>query len=227
MNNPYVIAIDGPSASGKSTVTRRVAEELKIIYVDSGSLYRGLTWKALRDGIDVKDPEKVLALLALVDWKTFAFSRAMRYTLDGEEPGAAIRAQEVHDSVSYVARIPEVRFAVTQKLREFFAEHGSLAVEGRDIGSVVFPDSPYKFYLDADPAERARRRHQEMETVGGDVDDTLASLRKRDHLDTTRMTAPLQIALGAEVLDSTHLSIDDVVKRILERVRAARRRPSP
>lgn len=218
---PIVVAIDGPSASGKSTVARGAARTLDFNYVDSGSYYRGLTWKCLRDGIDISRTELVLAMLLQVRWETVVRDRSVTFLLDGEEPGDQLRAKPVQERVSDIAAIPEVRTFVVGKLREA-TRFGHLVMEGRDIGTVVFPDTPFKFYLDAAPEERARRRYKEL--AGGgyeDVQNVLDSLKRRDHKDSTRKTAPLQIALGAKIIDSTQLDSHAVVELVVAAVRGA------
>lgn len=222
MNDKSVIvAVDGPSASGKSTVSKRAAQELGYVYVDSGSLYRGITWKAIRDGIDVTAPEEVIALVHRIACDYVVEHRVVRFTYDEEDPGRHIRSAPVRDKVADVAIIPEVRSFIVDRLREM-VRFGDIVMEGRDIGSVVFPDTPHKFYLDADPEERARRRYQELVTIEGqsDVNDVMHSLTRRDTMDTTRKTAPLQIALGAQVINTTRLSIEEVVRVIVDTVRA-------
>lgn len=219
-NDRVVIAIDGPSASGKSTVARETARALGFNYVDSGALYRGITWKCLRDGVDVEDAQAVIDLLNRVQLEFFVEEHAVRFTIDGEDPGPQIRSLPVQERVSDVAAIPEVRVRLVQMLQGT-TRFGCLVMEGRDIGTVVFPDTPYKFYLDADPAERARRRHQEMSQSAGDstVDHVLDALQRRDRKDATRKAAPLQIALGARVIDSTSMAVEDVVKWVVDQVR--------
>jgi cytidylate kinase len=142
------------------------------------------------------------------------------FVIDGSDPGEEIRGPAVRDNVSYVARIPEVREFVNDRIRatQFL---GPLVVEGRDIGSVVFPESPFKFYLDADPAERARRRNEELMATESDtsIEAVQENLQKRDQLDSSRKTAPLQVAEGAQVLDTTHLTLDEVVDRVVSAVR--------
>lgn len=219
---PIVVAIDGPSASGKSTVSKLVASDLGFTYVDSGSLYRGVTWKAIREGIDVRLPEAVIELIDRVRIEFYVQRRVVLFTMDGEDPGQQLRSEPVRESVSDVAAIPEVRTFIVNHLRSM-VRFGDLVIEGRDIGTVVFPGSPFKFYLDADPEERARRRAQELAQTEGetDVKEVLNSLKKRDHKDSTRKTAPLQIALGARVINSTAMSVEDVVALIVREVRAA------
>ncbi len=217
-----VIAIDGPSASGKSTVARMTAQKLGFNYVDSGSFYRGITWKALREGIDTTDSQQVIALINRIDFQCFLRDGAVMFAIDSEEPGDQIRSQPVQEHVSDIAAIPEVRSFLVKMLRDT-VRLGSLAMEGRDIGTVVFPDSPFKYYLDADPEERARRRFNELSEKAGynNVSEVFDSLARRDRKDTTRKAAPLQIALGAKVIDSTGMDADQVVDLILHDVRAA------
>jgi CMP/dCMP kinase len=217
-----LVAIDGPSASGKSTVSKRVAEELQFTYVDSGSLYRGVTWKSIRDGIDVREHQSVIDLTRRMQLDFFVQNRVVVFTIDGEEPGSQLRSEPVRENVSEVAAIPEVRTYIVQRLREM-ARFGHVVMEGRDIGTVVFPTTPFKFYLDADPEERARRRFEELVRMEGtsDVDQVRHSLRKRDEKDSTRKTAPLQIALGARVINTTAMGIEDVVALIVAEVRSA------
>lgn len=222
-NKPVtVVAIDGPAASGKSTVARQTAQALGWIYVDSGALYRGMTWKALREHVDTAKPADVAALIPRIAWECFEDQRAIRFTIDGEDPGPQLRSELVREAVSDIAAVPEVRAFIVGELRQMTA-FGPLVMEGRDIGSVVFPDTPFKFYLDAQPAERARRRAAELAQAEGrgDVAQVLTSLTRRDQKDSGRATAPLQIPLGAHVIDSTRLGIADVVALILGALRKA------
>jgi cytidylate kinase len=215
-----VIAIDGPSASGKSTVARKVAERLHYLYVDSGSFYRGVTWKVLQEGVDPQDEKKVIEVLRASTWSFPTKEDRVGFVIDGMDPGEEIRGQAVRDNVSYVARIPEVREFVNDRIRatQFL---GPLVVEGRDIGSVVFPESPFKFYLDADPVERARRRNKELMATEADtsIEAVQENLQKRDQIDSSRKTAPLQIAEGAKVMDTTHMTLDEVVDVVVKTVR--------
>lgn len=217
---PVVVAIDGPSASGKSTVSRRVAEELQFIYVDSGAFYRGMTWKALREGVDVTQPEQVIEVMQRMNLECFVEDRCVRFTIDGEDPWPQLRSEPVRENVADVAAIPEVRAYMVERLRSL-ARFGDIVMEGRDIGTVVFPASPYKFYLDATPEERARRRYEELRRMENieDMSQVLDSLRRRDQKDSTRATAPLQIALGAHVIDTTRMTIEEVVAHIVAVVR--------
>ena len=218
---PIIIAIDGPSASGKSTVAREVAQRLDFNYVDSGSLYRGLTWKVLHEKIDPDDEAGILISMDAGDWEFHVADQAVVFTIDERSPGLALREPQIHENVSKVARVQAVREFINRHLRQM-TRFGSLVVEGRDIGSVVFPETPYKFYLDADPVERARRRQAELvkADVSTGVDEVQSSLERRDEMDSNRETAPLQIALGATVINSTDLNVDDVVQVIIDQVMA-------
>lgn len=217
MSEARVIAIDGPSASGKSTVSRGLAAKIGALYVDSGSLYRGMTWKVLEAGVDPQDEAGVLQVLEQAEWTFRVEDQAVRFAIDGVDPGEAIRGEAVRENVSYVARVPAVREMIVDRIRSM-QSMGDLVVEGRDIGSVVFPHTPHKYYLDADPVERARRRNAEIEAVetGSSVEQVMDSLRKRDHLDSTRKTAPLQVSEGSKVIDSTHLNLEEVVATVLQ-----------
>jgi cytidylate kinase len=213
------IAIDGPSASGKSSVSKSVAQELGFIYVDSGALYRGVTWQALRKGVDPKDAAAVLDCMYTADWDFFVQDGASVFSVDGDVPVHELREKKVRESVADVASIPEVRKFVVESLQSL-AAFGSLVMEGRDIGTVVFPDSPYKFYLDADPEERAMRRYRELVEAGEDekAHEVMESLKKRDKIDSTRKTDPLVVAPGAHVIDSTSMTLQDVVGAVVDAV---------
>jgi cytidylate kinase len=218
-----VIAIDGPSASGKSTVARKVAARLGRIYVDSGALYRSIAWKAMTVGCDTSCGEAVVAALGAMKVECDVVAGAVRYRIDGYEPAAEIRTEQVSGHVSQVAAVPEVRTAITDKLRGM-SRFGALVMEGRDIGTVVFPDAKEKFYLDASPEERARRRSAELVVPGGnaDVSKVKSSLEARDQHDRGRKTAPLKVAGDAQVIDTTGLGIDDVVEEILKRIQKSK-----
>ena len=222
-----IVAVDGPSASGKSTVTRRTAQAMGFIYVDSGALYRGVTWKCVKEGIDVKDSQAVTNLLIRMNMELVLKDNAVGYRIDGEDPGQEIRAEPVRERVADIASQQAVRVYIVEKLR-LMTKFGSLVMEGRDIGTVVFPDTPFKYYLDADPEERARRRAAEIKVQEGteDVGAVLSSLRRRDQKDSSRATAPLQIALGAKIINSTGMTIEQVVDTIVVDLKKAGAVPS-
>lgn len=214
------IAIDGPSASGKSTVSKGVAAELGFIYVDSGALYRGVTWQAIRKGVDPKDAAAVLDCMLNAEWDFFVQEGASTFSIDGDVPVQELREKEVRESVADVASIPEVRKFVVESLQSL-ENFGSLVMEGRDIGTVIFPDSPYKFYLDADPEERAKRRYRELVAAGESekAEEVMASLRKRDKIDSTRKADPLVVAPGALKIDSTAMTLEEVIETVVVAVK--------
>lgn len=214
-----IIAIDGTSASGKSTVSRKVAQRLKFIHVDSGSLYRGLTWYFLREGVELDDKNAVGAALNKIQMDFFVKDSALGFSINGIEPDAELRTQAVNENVSQVAAVPELRDWIVRQLRKM-PGFGNLAIEGRDIGTVVFPEAKFKFYLDATPEERARRRRLEMLNAGKNVsyDEVLRSILRRDGIDSSRAVAPLKVAPNAVVIQTTKMSIDDVVETIVNKV---------
>lgn len=215
-----VVAVDGPSASGKSTVSKAAAKELGFFYVDSGAMYRGVTWNALRNGIDSKDSAAVVDAMNAADWQFRVEEGASVFSVDGITPVDELRNKPVREAVSDVAAVPAVREFVVRQLRGLRGL-GSLVMEGRDIGTVVFPETPYKFYLDADPEERALRRYRELKAKGETekAEEVMESLRKRDEKDAKRETAPLQVAPDACVINSTSLSIEEVTAVILKAVK--------
>ncbi len=219
MSRQRIIAIDGPAASGKSTVTREVARRLNCTYVDSGSFYRGVTWKMIREGVNTKNALAVLPALLKSKWTFEVRDGEAVIAIDGEEPGEALRDKEVREAVSDVAAMPGVRKFVVSKLRKL-RKFGSLAMEGRDIASVVFRKTPYKFYLDADPELRAQRRHAELIARGETekAQEVLESLSKRDAMDSSRKTAPLKVADGAYVIDTGEYDAEGVVRVLLDRI---------
>ena len=213
-----VVAIDGPSASGKSTVARMVAAELGWLYVDSGALYRAVTWKALDEGIDTAEGAAVAELVQRLKPQFRVENGAVVFQPDGIALDRELRTERINRNVSPVAAEPTVRRYVTGWLRDML-ELGNLVMEGRDIGTAVFVDTDLKFYLDASPEERARRRHAEMETIESmSVKDVHESLSRRDEIDSRRMTAPLHVAEDAHVIDSTTMNAAEVTALIVEQV---------
>ena len=204
-----VVAIDGPAGAGKSTVGRAVAERLGLHYLDTGAMYRAVTFAALRRGIDPMDEEAVAALSGTVE----LLIEDRTVFVDGVDATIEIRGREVTSAVSAVAANPAVRAELVRRQREWVAEHGGGVVEGRDIGSVVFPDATLKLYITASPHVRAERRVAE---IGGDVDEVARSIVDRDRKDSTRADSPLVEASGAVVVDTSDLTIDAVVDQVLE-----------
>ena len=190
--------------------------------MDSGALYRGVTWKCVKEGLDVKDAQAVTNLLIRMNMELRLQDNAVVYRIDGEDPGQEIRAEPVRERVADIAAQQVVRVYIVEKLR-LMTKFGNLVMEGRDIGTVVFPDTPFKYYLDADPEERARRRAAEIKQQEGthDVDAVLNSLRRRDQKDSSRATAPLQIALGAKIINSTGMTVEQVVDTIVADLKKA------
>jgi CMP/dCMP kinase len=215
-----VVAVDGPAASGKSTVSRAVAHMLGFNYVDSGAMYRTVTWKALEMGVNVEDPIAVVGMLRAVNVHFELVDGEMRMLVDGVNPGDAIRRPRVTEKVSVIAAIPEVRRVLVQHQRSL-TSFGNMVMEGRDIGSVVFPDTPHKFYLDANPDVRARRRACDLEVmkVQANQAGVAQELQRRDKLDSTRQTAPLQIAPGATIVDNSKQGADAAAKIIVDHIR--------
>lgn len=215
-----VVAIDGPAGSGKSTVARRVAELAELRYLDTGATYRALTLALLRRGIPIEDPEAVADAAKAVDLTLELApgpAGVARVLLDGVEPGPALRSPEVNARVSAVAAIPAVRELLVGLQRSLVGV-GGIVVEGRDIGTVVWPDAEVKVFLTATKHERARRRSGDAEG-GGETAETLA---RRDALDSGRAASPTKAAADALVIDSTTRTIDQVVDQVLGLIEVAR-----
>jgi cytidylate kinase len=201
----FAIAIDGPAASGKSTLAKRLAVRLGLVMVNSGAMYRAVTWKVLLENIDPHDTPAVITLLERMEIRCGSRDNHSTILIDGVDPGDALRGEEVNAHVSTVSAIPEVREKLITLQRSYLA-HSSIVMEGRDIGSVVFPETPYKLYIDAAEHVRAARRGDE-----GLID----SIAKRDAADSARKTAPLIVADGATVLDTSDHSIESAVQASL------------
>jgi cytidylate kinase len=210
-----IVAIDGPSAAGKSTIARRLAERLGFTYIDTGAMYRAVGLWALRQGLDLSDMHRMEQLARAAVLRLLPGSRIV---LNGEDVSALIRAPEVSDAASKVSAIPGVRRALVQKQRAL-AETTSVVMEGRDIGTVVFPNAEVKIFLDADAEERARRRYKEA-PASGSVEQVAREMTERDERDRTRAEAPLTQAPDAVYLDSTGLTPDAVEEAILKVIRA-------
>jgi cytidylate kinase len=224
MEKENVIAIDGPAASGKSSAAALVAERLKIPYVNTGNMYRAVTLAALREGFGAEDSDglgRVLSnVLENLNLRYEKRGGTLKLLLDGEDVDDAIRSPEVAEFVSSVAAEPKVREWLVRRQRKF-AELGMIVMEGRDIGTVVFPNAAFKFYLTATPEVRARRRlEQTNETFDGATVETVAAeIAKRDEMDMSREVAPLRKAGDAVLIDSSEMTLDEVVDAVLKLVR--------
>jgi cytidylate kinase len=206
---PLVIAIDGPAGAGKSTVGRAVARRLGLQYLDTGAMYRAVAFAAMRRGVAINEVDEVAAVARAMDLQV---SDDGHVIVDGEDATAAIRGREVTEAVSAVAANTSVREELRARQRAWAAEHGGGVIEGRDIGSVVFPDATLKLYITASPRTRAERRVSE---IGGELADVEASINERDRLDMNRADGPLMAAERATIVDTTGLTIAEVVERIV------------
>jgi cytidylate kinase len=224
---PSTIAIDGPAASGKSTVGGLLAERLGYLYLDTGVMYRAVTWAALEQGVAIEDEAGVTSLAARlrieVMQPTVDDGRQYTILVDGRDVTWEIRQPEVDRGVSPVSTYPGVRSVLTDRQRRI-GRKGRIVMVGRDIGTVVLPDADLKIYLDATLDERAERRYREVVARGKPTkyDDVLASVRRRDDLDSRRALAPLQPADDAVVIDTTPLDVDQVLERVLALVNGRR-----
>jgi cytidylate kinase len=212
---PLVIAIDGPAGAGKSTIAKALARSMGIEYLDTGAMYRGVTFEVLRRGLEATDVDAVARVAREVVLEQGMDS----LRVNGEDATAAIRTPAVDAAVSHVAANSAVREELRERQRKWIAGHGGGVVEGRDIGSVVFPDATLKVYLVASPLVRARRR---VAQHGGDVEEIARAITERDQRDSSRDDSPLRQMPDAVVVDTSDRTIEDVVKHISSLVRAAR-----
>ncbi len=227
MTEPFVITIDGPAGAGKSTVARMLARQLGLDYVDSGATYRAAALKVIESGVAPEDEEGTARVVAAAEIRFVPGRPQPRVFLDGRDVTAEIRTREVTAAASRVSRLPAVRRKLVVLQRSLVKAPG-VVMEGRDIGTVVFPEAPLKIFLKADPEERARRRVQQNQEQGrpSSLKDTLSAMSSRDRLDAERKASPLIPAEDALILDSTRLSAEEVVEQILELARK-KRLPGP
>lgn len=216
-----IVTIDGPAGSGKSTVSKLLAEKLGGTFLDTGAMYRAVTLAAIAEDVNLEDED---ALVAVLEGKEFEFETnkgRMEVRINGIDATEGIRRPDVTEKVKYIARSPGIRDRLVDMQQKFAEKHDKIVTEGRDQGTVAFPNADYKFYLIADIAERARRRHLELAAKGIDLD--LAGLeddiRRRDDSDTGREKGPLKMADDAIEIDSTNLDIEGVVNKLLEYIR--------
>ncbi len=216
---PPVVAIDGPSGSGKGTISRQLAARLGWHYLDSGALYRLVALAGLRKGVDLADADRLAAVAAALDVRFAPAGEAERVYLGTADVAAELRTEQAGEAASRVAALPAVRTALLKRQRDF-ARWPGLVADGRDMGSVVFPDAQLKVFLTASAEERAMRRHKQLKEKGIDVSlpDLSWDIAQRDARDATRAVAPLKPVPDAQVIDSTSLTPEEVVARILERL---------
>ena len=220
MSHALVVAVDGPSGSGKSSTARGVASRLGLAYLDTGAMYRAMTWALLQRGTDISDPEAVARDAETVSIVSGTDPLNPTIEADGVDVSEPIRGTDVTDHVSPVAAVARVREILVDRQREVIAAaSGGIVVEGRDIGSVVAPDAPVKVFLVADAAARAARRAAETGAI--DASATAESLARRDQIDSTRAASPLVRADGAVQIDGTHLSLEQVIDEVVALVEQA------
>lgn len=216
-----VVAIDGPAGAGKSSVAKRVAQALGYRYLDTGALYRALAWKAIKSGLRPQDTGYIVDMTRETKVELQQHNGEQRVLVDGEDVTEAIRAPEVANLASPISAIPEVREILLDWQRDF-AKQGGTVAEGRDTGTVVFPNAGVKIFLTASLEERARRRHKELLERGIDISlqQVKLDMEARDQRDSTRHIAPLRPAPDAVIIDTEHLSLDEVVEEVLKICRA-------
>jgi len=216
-----VVTIDGPAASGKSTTARLLAGKLGAAFLDTGAMYRALTLAAMRAGVELTNENRLVELLSKCKFQFCLEDDRTVVRINGEDVTEQIRAPAVTANARYIASAPRVRERLVEMQRQFAAKYGKIVTEGRDQGTVAFPDADVKFYLTADITERARRRQAE---IGGNAEENLErikkALEKRDSSDQNRQIGPLKPAPDAIVVDTTNLSIEEVVNRLLRLVEA-------
>lgn len=214
-----IIAIDGPSGAGKSTLAKRLAKELQFIYLDTGAMYRALALKVLRRGVDLADDARLEELIAETEIDLQESHGKLEVLLDGEDVAAQIRTPEVSQMASKVSALRVVRSRMLE-LQRMMGKRGSVVAEGRDIGTVIFPEAEVKVFLDASVGERARRRYDELKAAGRvvDLDETRREIEERDKRDSERDVAPLRKADDALTIDSSSVNADEVAARVLARI---------
>ena len=214
-----IIAIDGPAGSGKSTVAKIVAEKLNFRYIDTGSMYRSVAWKSLEKNTALRDEDAVADIASKVKIELVPGEDGQLVFVDGKNITDQLKVEEISRGAAIVAAQPMIREIMTTKQRKL-GEQGKVVMDGRDIGTVVFPQADKKFFLDADPKERGRRRFIELKEKGQvkntDLSTIIAQIVQRDHEDRSRKIAPLKQAKDAMLIDTTHLSIDQVAEEIIK-----------
>lgn len=219
-----IIAIDGPSGAGKSTLGRMIARELNLLYIDTGAMYRAVALAVINEGVSSRDIPGVVRVAESAEINLAGDPDSLQVTLNGRDITDKIRTEEVSHAASVISVIPEVRRALVTRQREMGLHSGGVVLDGRDIGTVVFPEADIKFFLTAAPDERAARRYEEGRLRERDLtfEETLADINTRDQRDSTRADSPLTIAEDGIVMDSTELPIETVFERMMEIIRERR-----
>lgn len=219
-----IVTIDGPAGSGKSTAARKLAAALEVPYLDTGAMYRAITYKALETGTPLDDPQALIDLAKSTDIRLDCGPTHVRVIMDGHDVSEAIRSMRVNQHTNCIARVPGVRQVLVEKQQQIGRALGSLVTEGRDQGSVVFPGADVKFLVDADDHKRAERRYVDLVAEGEDVkyEDVLENIRRRDDNDRAQW-APLIASGEAIVIDTTRMSIHQVVEAMLEEIQRRKR----
>ena len=215
-----IIAIDGPSGAGKSTLGRLIARELKLLYIDTGAMYRAAALAVIRSGVSTTDKQAVAEVVTRADINLAGDPDSLQVMLDGRDVSREIRTEEVSHSASVISAIPEVRRTLVERQRRLGERAGGVVLDGRDIGTIVFPRADIKFFLTAAPEERAHRRYDEDRLKERDAtfEETLADINTRDRRDSTRDDSPLAIADDAIVIDSTEFSIGEVFEQMVKAI---------
>ncbi len=226
MKDKFIVAIDGPAGSGKSTIAKRIAQHFNFLYIDTGAMYRALTLKAMEEGVDFQDTNKLqlLADKTKIDLE-YLSKNSLKVFLDNRDVTLAIRSPEVTNSVFYIAKDAAIRKKMVDLQRSLARKHKKAVLEGRDIGTVVFPDADIKFFLDAHLGERAGRRFKELKERKSKTKVSFKQIEQdisqRDKKDKTRKVAPLKRAVDAIYIDTTNLSIKEVFQKVREKVENA------
>lgn len=216
-----IIAIDGPSGAGKSTLGRLIARELKLLYIDTGAMYRAAALAVIESGVSTTNEQAVAEVIERADINLAGDPDSLQVMLDGRDVSREIRTEEVSHSASVISTIPQVRRTLVNRQRELGQRGGGVVLDGRDIGTIVFPQADIKFFLTAAPEERAHRRYDEDRVRERDAtfEETLAEINTRDRRDSTREDSPLAIAEDAIVIDSTELSVDEVFGQMMKAIK--------
>lgn len=229
MKRKLIVAIDGPAGAGKSTIAKIVARELGYLYIDTGAMYRAITWKAIRNGVPLRDDQTLTELTGKTELllKQDKKNNLLKVFVDGEDVTHKIRSEKISRNTNVVAAVQKVRKILRDKQRTL-GKNGGVVMEGRDIGTAVFPNADIKFYLDASPQERAKRRYQELKAKRKRVslERIAKALAQRDYKDKHRGISPLKQAKDAIVIDSTNLTLEQVAQRMTLLIHQ-QRRPEP